>query len=1116
MDDITVFEMVDAPIFFGASSIDFGAIVSNQPPTYRTRMYEITNMGGSNMVVQLSAETSPELTLSGANQITVAPGETKHIEVRLDLSNLFSGAFVGQLVFETNDPDREEITIEVSAVVSRLVISSFIEEGFDLPTTPQGWTLHRFGRQATGGINNSPALRVNNQGPAYNAHATVTTSFVAMGDNPVFSFRYHITNWASAGPPTQAGLATYTYAIFITRDFGATWEPVFGSGPNTQEPSLTDFHTVNLDVTDFANEIIQARIEFMSIFPATLWVWLDDVIIGTPVENDLAIFAFTGTDLPVVGEASSYTVRVRNYGQATQTNYTVRLMGEGNVQIAEFSGVEIANREIRDFEFVWTPTTNGPTYIWAEVVFANDDFLDNNRSERIHVVVLPENTGLATVGTGTVSATMPYHFGARNSLHQSIYFPHEIMATGGQIKGLIYTAVMPTRLTNQPIQVWIGETNQTDLTGGFIDPSTLTLVFDGAVDFRMGADNPFVLLFDQPFDYQGGNLVVYSAKIMPEVDFPGGNHTFRATTFPNSNRSRQFSNNATLGGAVPNPLAPPSVAASTLSHNVPNTTFVFDMSSVGTVEGVVTDGTDPLANVRIDVAGEVLYAVTNSLGQFSIPFLAPGNYTLEIAEPFYSAKSIEITVVAGEVLTRNIALTPWETVTVSGQVIGNNAPNGLGGVEITLFTTFDNIPIEFSTTTNATGHYTIENVFVSFAYTVRARLQGYTAHSSVLEVGTENVVYNFTLNQVPHPVVNPTVEIINGNAVVTWDNPDARIVFRWDSDVHSGSQVGLANATRNSVIGSAHRRNAIVERVMWFLSDLSDATTYVDVFIFGLNATGVPVFSDILFSQQNVPNRLSEWVTFELPQPIEAPNGFFIGLSSSTGGFLGIGTDVPNAEFPFRTSTHFAVMNFQTGSPTPFENAGLSANLKIRAEGIDIETTQATAFGYGQQLPTGEILNAPIVPLPISYSVYRLVEGAEETAWVLLSDNVTELTFTDFAFSGLPEGTYQYAIRANYAGGIQSEARLTNTVIAVEQETSVAITIEGDLFVVYPNPTSDVVHIETDQTIRQVTVFDQMGRAVKVLHGNLRTVDLQSLPAGNYILQIMTETAVIPIRIVKQ
>ncbi|MDR0438506.1 MAG: choice-of-anchor J domain-containing protein [Bacteroidales bacterium] len=82
--------------------------------------------------------------------------------------------------------------------------------------------------------------------------------------------------------------------------------------------------------------------------------------------------------------------------------------------------------------------------------------------------------------------------------------------------------------------------------------------------------------------------------------------------------------------------------------------------------------------------------------------------------------------------------------------------------------------------------------------------------------------------------------------------------------------------------------------------------------------------------------------------------------------------------------------------------------------------------------------------------------------------------------------------------------------------TSIQITDNQDLFTVYPNPVNDVLHIKTEQTIKQISVLDLNGKVMMQLQGDRKIVDLQSVPSGNYIVRIHTETAIVPIKIVKQ
>jgi hypothetical protein len=77
---------------------------------------------------------------------------------------------------------------------------------------------------------------------------------------------------------------------------------------------------------------------------------------------------------------------------------------------------------------------------------------------------------------------------------------------------------------------------------------------------------------------------------------------------------------------------------------------------------------------------------------------------------------------------------------------------------------------------------------------------------------------------------------------------------------------------------------------------------------------------------------------------------------------------------------------------------------------------------------------------------------------------------------------------------------------------------------VYPNPvTNGQLTIDNGQLpINNVEIFDMTGKRVYsvqipfTIHHSPLTINISHLPAGNYTVRIHTETAIIPIKIVKQ
>jgi hypothetical protein len=130
----------------------------------------------------------------------------------------------------------------------------------------------------------------------------------------------------------------------------------------------------------------------------------------------------------------------------------------------------------------------------------------------------------------------------------------------------------------------------------------------------------------------------------------------------------------------------------------------------------------------------------------------------------------------------------------------------------------------------------------------------------------------------------------------------------------------------------------------------------------------------------------------------------------------------------------------------------------------------------------------------------------------LNGNEVTTTANTEHLFSGLAEGTHTAGVKANYASGVSQTTTIT---FRMDENTNIAVLSE-EIFTVYPNPVTDVLHIQTNEIITQIVVLDVNGRVMQTLQGNQKSVNLQALPVGNYIVRIHTATSVTPVKIVKQ
>ena len=1105
----------EEPTFGGATTINVGSLSNNIPNLPST--YTFSNAGVNTLEITSLGGASPRITISTAFPIEVESLETGTISFTIDTDGLPTGAWSGYFVLLTNDPVRPEVTITVNATIVETFISRFIDE--DFTATPlnavnyPGWSFAAvagvsgaFTREAARGIGGSPCIQGNITGTAVATHTRAfTTSYVQMGSNPIISFWYAVDGFNVANQPI-GDPSTFEYWVEVTTDFGATWQTVLTVLAGESEVDGTNaFVNQTIALPALADEIAMVRFTARVIQGShpgigtiaqgatpNLRFLVDNVNVGTKPQNELEAISLVGSTLPTVGIPVTHTMVVRNNGAITQTaaTYSVRLMqfvdGGADIELATLPGVEIAFRETVSFEFTWTPTVDGATAIYAEVVLADDEFEENNTTNMLSINVLSASIVAIEIGDGTTTTTSnlaPIATGFRKSFTQTLYFPNEIGANGGEITALVYrtnsTLAAPDNFRD--VRVWIGETDQemfTSSVDSWIPLDGLTRVVDRAtVQIHTGQNMEFVIPFDIPFNYQGGNLVVAMYKF--DEAYRSG-PVFRTTAIANSGRILQFRVDAPAGEEIDVEQALPTPSG--VIHAHPNITMVMNMSGMGALSGIISnvDGF-PMEGVRVQIVGSALYTTTNTDGEYRFPFLVVGSTEIEVSIYGYNSQVISVTIVADETTTQNITLNSWETFVVSGTVIGNNAPNGLEHVVLTIHGEKQGETLSFTTTTNATGDFTFENVW-STEYTITARLRGFQNYSAVIEVDDDDVIHNITLYEIPFPVSNVVAEVVDNNAVIAWDAPQGLTEFRYDAGVATG-QVGFQpGATLNTVFGAVHMENATLHNISWFLTGGGGETPIMDpatlnVFVFPVDANGVPLRAPI-YRSENVTSSIYEWNTYEFEVPVDAPNGFYIAISRAA--FASIGVAEATAEWPVAIGRNIANSDFTTAdwlilSDVPdFANT----NLMIRAEGIALGAPAGSPMSFGPSMDVVTLKNVvgtaktadhtqtrlmfiPIenqiitektfarvlkntpTPEPIGYKVYRLQESDDVADWTLLTTTpITTLTFTDTDFSTLGQGVWQYAVRAVYTDDVLSPAQFSNILpIGMEFEFTVNVSV---------------------------------------------------------------------------
>lgn len=1008
VDDFELAEIIREPVFSGSESVDMGVVYNNLPfPAIRE--YAVTNKGGSPLTISSLVSATSGIGIRNL-PLTVEPGATGNLVIELDATTaaLPPGQYVGSFTIASNDYRGSDISIAMSATVEERVVSDYVDEGFDSSiSVPAEWSvepatgLYAFAVKSGRGIDNSNCLNVE----LFNSSKTaiMRTGCVAMGQSPRLGFWYKLTDWSSSAATSSenAGMT-----VRVSDDGAYSWNTVYTMLPGEHVES-SYFALVDIDLGAYAGKTCQVEITFtQEANGADFYVDIDNVTIGTPPANDLSALSISGSAIPQVNTPAAYLVVVSNNGQNTQNSstYSVCLMKDNGIEVATLSGVEIKQGEKKTFEFTYTPETTEPVSLYGKVELTGDEASLNDETARLKLNVRDAGITLLPIGDGETTANCPVNFSQPTSVSQSLYLPNEIGSNGGIIKGLVYKSRLTASYSDEPIKVWVGETDKLDYSDyKRIDPNELTLVFDGTVDFS-GTDGAEVVIpFDTPYEYHGKTFVTYVYRQVSEA------HADQDLFYCfNPGISRTL-----VSGSIFGELDPMNQYTVMIQSNaIPVVTLLADLSDTGSLSGVVSDANGPVAEADVKLADSNLSTTTDDSGRYSFPHLTSGTHTIEVSKFGYLTTTKEFGITAGEITAGDISLPLIVGFPVSGKVTDANTGEAIEGVTVVL-KGYEN----YRTVSDAAGDYLFPDVYAA-GYEIVATSSGYKYFSSEVEV-SETTVKDIALTATPYPVADVNVEIGNGSATISWEKPEAVDVYRYDSGV-PGSQTGFISGTAYGVFGAAHRESATLTEMSWYLTSFGGLQENVNLFVFALDDNGLPT-PQILYSAMDVPTVIGGWSSYTFPEPVEAPDGFYIALGRNSG-FLSLGVTQPSEKYPLVSQTQFYTGDYRTGVFVAVENPGIDGsqgemvNYMIRAKG----TSHGKVIYYS---PLGNL--AALEPAPERYIVYRLEDGASEDSWSEIGD-VTELSYSD-NWDSLEDGkVYRYAVVAEYAGGNRSEATLSS------------------------------------------------------------------------------------------
>ena len=840
-----------------------------------------------------------------------------------------------------------------------------------------------------------------------------------------------------------------------------------------------DWTQVTIDVSSGENTFTWKYDKDFSLSSNLDTGWIDSINFpqSEVFDNDLAVLSLNGPGNVNVGTTEIYEIAIKNTGTNSLNNFNIKLMKEGGDLITSSlieDTLEPDNQQV--YNLNWSIASDeqiGQIIIYGEVEHSEDENPANNISENLSVNIMPAGQSEITIGDGSeLSYYMPINFYYKSSLSEVIYYPEELNS-GGLINMIAYDNNFSTDLTQMPLNIWMGETGNEDLSSGWIPATDLTQVFAGNVDFPSG-QNRIDITLDTEYQYQGGNLVLMIERPLDSQYYSSSDEFYTTPDTEFQNRTRYY--NSDSNAADPN--NPPD---GNLSDRIPNTTIYMTIGGTGSVSGYVyDDDNNPLTNATVIQNDNNDSTSTSQDGFFQFNYVEVGNHSYTAYEYGYTPQTIETEVVEDETTEIIFNMLPLQTVEIYGQVVGSDFPEqGLGNASITF-----NGYQDYQTQTDNNGYFSIENIYANLSYEMIISHENYETYMQPIELGNENEdLGTIVLTEITIPPGNIQAVVDNEDSEVTltWNMPGSGdSEFRYDDGNIVGS-IGYGSLPENAVFGAVHRNNAIINEIHWYLSSQYDSHPTVDLYIFGLDVFGYPDSESLLLQLENIQNSDDEWNTHILDESIEAENGFLVGVSTPNR-YTGIGLDDGEEEpWVFQSETQYSITDYTNPEESWMDigNNGFQNNLAIRCYGINLGDIDEK-YSKINQKRTGKSWEY--------FKIYRfpIEEQENQENWSLLIENITDTTYTDTEFGSLVTGTYQYAITSVHTNEVESVPAYSNT---VEHEISNSdddniYSPKTVLLGNYPNPFNPITtisFIKKRNYPARIEIYNLKGQKIKKL-----------------------------------
>lgn len=790
------------------------------------------------------------------------------------------------------------------------------------------------------------------------------------------------------------------------------------------------------------------------------------------VAVDASIEKLIGSIDLMVNKEFIYQTYVRNEGQTVISDYTVRIMDHYGTVFTSVKGthnIPVGEAVLVNIPFI--PTAVGTHFINAEVIVENDAVEGNNKTPGFHIYVQEGGTIFKSkVGRENKSSIyVPFSFYDKTSVSQSIYYRHEIGLSGYITQVTYFNNFASEDIQDKPIKIWMANIDY-DKLDTWVPEDKFTLVYDGFINFPVGK-NEIKIDLNTAFDYEGRNLVIMTERPMDTENYSHREYFYLSETPDYPNRTLYYNSD--------NQKFDWNKKGIGVDYH-PNTEL-YMMFEGGSLSGVISVGSKPLEDVRVEIVDSPFYRITNEKGEYSFEFLPPGDYALKVFKSGYEIPAEETaTVTVNNKSIIDFSLIPVETYTIKGKISADGTENNIYKAKVVL-NGYDN----YETLSDENGLFEFHNIYGGFTYELEVTKTEYEPYISSIEVVNSDINdLNIKLNEIIMPVWKVQANKYNDDVLITWRDLTNSISSTITNDDGTAEGGYSMSSGIEGWLGNIYK------------TEKSGLVTSVD--IYGLAREGAvdrKVTVDIFDNSRNLIGSsdpfiipAGDWINVPLPNVLYDGDFYVMvhwhAMSGETN-ILGYDQNGPHVlnEWDYM---------FIDGNWTNFHKTAQQSNclFMIRVNSYDDAETTGMDGPEKQHAVAG-------------YIIYRGLAADIENIdnWPRLnSELISSTSYLDQTWADLGSGNYVYAVKAFYGKNKYAEASLSNNIEnsgPTDMSEKTAINIE-----IYPNPFKDKLYISNHLKVKKVIIHNLIsGKKIEeIILRDKNTIITTNLSSGTYLI----------------